>query len=109
MKMKFLPFAALLSALFLLASCLGDDDNLVLDDDTAITAFSVNQAKQYIHTKAKDGSDSTYVKSLTLTTYKFYIDQIKGEIYNTDSLPAGVDASKLLCTVSSSYSGALVI
>ena len=109
MKIKFLPFVALLSALFLMTSCFGDDDELVLDDNTAITAFSVNQGKQYIHTKAKDGSDSVYVKDVTLTTYKFYIDQLKGEIYNTDSLPAGVDASKLLCTISSSYTGALVI
>lgn len=109
MKIKFLPFAMLLSALFLLASCFGEEEELVLSDNTAITAFSVNAGKQYVHTKAKDGSDSVYVKAVTLSAYKFQIDQLKGEIYNTDSLPVGIDARKLLCTISSSYSGALVI
>ena len=42
MKIKFLPFAMLLSALFLLASCFGEEEELVLSDNTAITAFSVN-------------------------------------------------------------------
>lgn len=109
MKTKFLPFAVLFSAMFLLASCFGDDDEVELSDDTAITAFSVNAGKQYIYTKAKDGSDSVYVKAATLTGYKFCIDQLKGEIYNPDSLPAGTDARKLLCTISAPSSGALVI
>ena len=107
--MKFLPFAMLFSAMFLLASCLGDDAEVELSDNTAITAFSVSGGKQYVYAKAQDGSDSVSVSTVTLSTYKFYIDQLKGEIYNPDSLPVGVDARKLVCSVSSSYSGTLVI
>ena len=105
MKTKFLPFAMLLSAMFLLASCFGEDDDLDLSNNTAITAFSVSGGKQYVYAKAQDGSDSTYVKEVTLSKYKFYIDQLKGEIYNPDSLPAGVDARKLVCSVSTATSG----
>lgn len=110
MKMKLLPVAMLLSSLLLLASCLGDNDNdYVYDDNTAITAFQVNTVNQYLHTKAKDGSDSVYSRTLSCASYRFYIDHLKGEIYNPDSLPAGVDAKKVLCTVSCAGSGTPVI
>ena len=49
------------------------------------------------------------MKELTLSNYKFYIDQINGKIYNPDSLPCGVDAKKLLCSVSNSSAGLVVI
>lgn len=107
--MKLLPLAMLLSSLLMLASCLGENSEYVEDDNTAITAFQVNTVKQYIHTKASDGSDSVYTKTLTCTKYKFYIDQLKGEVYNPDSLPAGVDASKVMCTISCASSGTLVL
>lgn len=110
MKMKLLPIAMLLSSLLMLASCLGDNDNeYVFDDNTAITAFQVNTVNQYLHTKAKDGSDSVYSKTLTCTTYKFYVDHLKGEIYNPDSLPVGADAKKVMCTVTCAGSGTLAI
>ena len=40
--------------------------------------------------------------------YTFVIDQIKGEIYNVDSLPLGTDPTKILCnysTKNNSYAG----
>lgn len=110
MKMKLLPFAMLLSSLLMLASCLGDNDTeYVFDDNTAITAFQVNTVNQYLHTTASDGSDSVYTKTLTCTKYKFYVDHLKGEIYNPDSLPAGVDAKKVMCTITCAGSGTLTI
>ena len=60
--------------------------------------------------KTKDGlRDSLVVKELSLSSYKFYIDQLNGKVYNPDSLPCGVDAKKLLCSVSNSSSGLVVI
>ena len=95
---------------FSLVSCLEDDDNdYVYYDDSAISTFSVKTAKQYIHTTTKSGKDSVYTKTLSLSAYKFVIDQKNCEIYNLDSLPYGVDATKLLVTTSAVNSGAVYL
>lgn len=110
MKSKFAAFTLLLATVFLMASCLESDNDYTYTDDCAISSFSVTTAKQNTFVKTSDGlRDSLVVKELTLSNYKFYIDQINGKIYNPDSLPCGVDAKKLLCSVSNSSSGLVVI
>lgn len=96
-------------AVFALASCLNNDDNYTYTDDSAITSFSISSGKQYLHLTSSTGGDSVVTKDLTLSSYKFYIDQVSCTIYNPDSLPCGVDAKKLLCSVSSYNSGTVVI
>lgn len=109
MKSKFAAFILLFATVFVLASCLGSNDDYTYTDDTAISAFSVTTAKQRKYVKTSDGKrDSLVIDELTLSSYKFYIDQISGKIYNEDSLPCGVDASKLLCSATAS-SGAVLI
>lgn len=110
MKSKFAAFTLLLATVFLMASCLESDNDYTYTDDCAISSFSVTTAKQNTFVKTSDGlRDSLVVKELTLSSYKFYIDQINGKVYNPDSLPCGVDAKKLLCSVSNSSSGLVVI
>ena len=110
MKSKFAAFTLLLATVFLMASCLESDNDYTYNDDCAISSFSVTTAKQNTFVKTSDGlRDSLVVKELTLSNYKFYIDQINGKIYNPDSLPCGVDAKKLLCSVSNSSAGLVVI
>lgn len=109
MKSKFAALFLLFATVFVLASCLSTDDNYTYNDDSAITSFSISSGKQYVHVKSSTGGDSLVVKDLTLSSYKFYIDQVKCEIYNPDSLPCGVNAAKLLCSVSSVNSGVVVI
>lgn len=109
MKSKFAAFVMLLATVFVLASCLSNDDNYTFTDDSAITSFSISSGKQYVHVKSSTGADSVVTNELTLTSYKFYIDQVKCEIYNPDSLPCGTDVAKLLCTASSSNSGIITI
>lgn len=110
MKSKFAAFTLLLATVFLMASCLESDNDYTYTDDCAISSFSVTTAKQNTFVKTSDGlRDSLVVKELTLSNYKFYIDQINGKIYNPDSLPYGVDAKKLLCSVSNSSAGLVVI
>lgn len=100
----------LLSIVLLFASCLGDsEESTVYPSDAAITSFALGTLKQYVTTKAKDGSDSTYTKDVTGSTYKFYIDQVNHEIYNPDSLPYGTDVKHVLCTVTSKNSGTITI
>lgn len=109
MKSKFAAFVVLFSAVFVLASCLNTDDNYTYTDDSAITAFSVTKGKQYLHVKSSKGTDSIVTNDVTLSSYDFYIDQVNRVIYNPDSLPCGVDAKKLIVSVSSRNSGVVFI
>lgn len=73
MKIKFLVIIASLLILPLaITSCLDSDNNYELGSDDTITAFEL---------------DTIYYG----IKYKFTIDQIRGEIYNQDSVPFGSD------------------
>lgn len=110
MKSKTINIAVLLAALFSLVSCLDTNDgDYVYTDDSAVTAFSVTSAKKAVHVKASNGADSVYYTTATLTAYKFVIDQQRCVIYNPDSLPYGVDLTKLLVSANSLNSGSLVL
>lgn len=110
MKSKTINIAVLLAALFSLVSCLDTNDgDYVYTDDSAVTAFSVTSAKKAVHVKASNGTDSVYYTTATLTAYKFVIDQQRCVIYNPDSLPYGVDPTKLLVSANSLNSGSLVL
>lgn len=93
----------LFAAATLLVSCLDTNytDGVTLYDDIAITKFQITSANITKHTTSSKGEDSVYVVTdESVANYPFYIDQLRGEIYNVDSLPVGVDATKLLCEVS---------
>ena len=110
MKSKTINIAVLLAALFSLVSCLDTNDgDYVYTDDSAVTAFSVTSAKKAVHVRASNGADSVYYTTATLTAYKFVIDQQRCVIYNPDSLPYGVDPTKLLVWANSLNSGSLVL
>lgn len=111
MKIIFKPFAILLSALFLMASCLGDSesDDITYYGDAAITSFTLGTLDRTMHTLSSAGEDSTYTASVTGSDYKMYIDQAQRSIYNADSLPQGTDVSRVLCTVGSKNSGLVTI
>ena len=111
MRRFFPPLVLLCAAVSLLASCLNsDNEEVVYSDDVAITAFSIASADMTVHTTSSKGEDSTYVTSNTsLSAYKFVIDQAKGEIYNVDSLPQNIIASKLLVNCSTKNNGIAVI
>lgn len=110
MKSKTINIAVLLAALFSLVSCLDTNDgDYVYTDDSAVTAFSVTSAKKAVHVRASNGADSVYYTTATLTAYKFVVDQQRCVIYNPDSLPYGVDPTKLLVSANSLNSGSLVL
>ena len=97
--------------MLLFASCIDDDKTEVtLYDDIAITAFGLSSAKIYKHTTSSTGNDSVYAEmDGTVSNYPFHIDHLRGEIYNTDSLPAGIDASKSFCTYTTKNSGVVFL
>lgn len=107
MRRYFCPLVLLFAAVTLLASCLNsDNEDIVYSDDVAITTFSIKSAEMTVYTTSSTGEDSTYVTSNTsLSSYKFVIDHAKGEIYNVDSLPYNIDASKILVTCTTKNNG----
>lgn len=119
----------MLSGVMMLASCLGDDDNssgITYYGDGAITAFSLGTLNRtYLYNngepikKTTDGTDST--TTVDCSSYKMTIDQLSyakddagnptkmHPIFNTDSLPAGTDISRVVCTISSKNSGVIAL
>lgn len=104
MNKKLLSFLLLFSALFFFESCLDSDTDGTYYDDTAITAFSVGTLKREVINSS--GNDT--IISIDCSSYNFYIDQLNHEVYNVDSLPVGVDASKVVCTLTTKNNGIAV-
>lgn len=100
------PFLIILFVASTLVSCLkGDDDNTTYYSDTAISSFAVSNIVVEKTTKSSKGTDSTYTVSQSASSYTFYIDQDKREIYNPDSLPYGTNGTKVLVSVSTVNNG----
>ena len=105
MRRILLPFAILISSLFVLSSCLDDDNKLVYADDSAITSFTLGTLPRSYHTISSKGTDSVYRRDEDCSKYKFNIDQVKNEIFNTDSLPCGINNKKILCSLNTKNYG----
>ena len=118
MTRKFLPIALLAAGAMTMTSCLSNDDditNITYYNDTAITSFSLGTlTRTYLYNNG-DTIKKTYEQTTDSTTtvdastYTFTIDQLKHEIYNTDSLPAGTDVTKAVCTIASKNSGIIAV
>ena len=110
MKNSLMPIAVILSALFVLTSCLGDDDDdTVYPSDAAITAFSLGTLNRYITKTSSTGADSVVKSTVSGSSYRLYIDQINRTIYNPDSLPYGTDVKHVVCSIVSKNSGTVLI
>lgn len=105
MKRILIPFVVLIMGMMAVTSCLNSDDDYVYYDDTAITSFTLGTLNIVVDTTTAAGEDSTYTTTRDCSSYKFNIDQQRCEIYNTDSLPRGIVASKVVCTMYSKNSG----
>lgn len=104
--MKISHFILLLSATFVLSSCLKDNEtDINYYNDAAITAFSIGNLKRPVHAKTTAGKDTVYTVKVTGSAYKFNIDQLNNIIYNADSLPYKTDVSRVVCKISSKNSG----
>ena len=91
----------LLMTAFVMTSCLKSNNEVTLYSDASITSFSLGTLNRYLHTTSSTGGDSIIKRTMVGKNYKFNIDQIQHLIYNTDSLPVGVDAAHILCNITS--------
>ena len=100
----------LLTSMVLLSSCLDSDDvTITLNNDTAITSFTLGTLNRYVHTTSSEGTDSTYKATVTGSDYKFSIDQATHCIFNRDSLPVGTDIEHVLCSVTTLNNGGVFV
>lgn len=91
---------------FPLQSCLTDDDTeTVTYSDCAITSITLGTLKCIYHGTSSKGADSVYIGTYSAASCQFTIDQYNREIYNTDSLPAETDATKIVLTIGTKNGG----
>lgn len=109
MKRKFFTFITLLTVVFSMSSCLGDDESTTVEytNDAGITAFSLGTMDRYVTNAA--GKDTLLKSKVTGSNYSFTIDQYKCQIYNADSLPVGTRISAVLATISAKNSSYIQI
>ncbi len=107
MKKSLFSLVSAVALLAALASCLGDNDYTYYDD-AAITSFSLGTLNRYNTVLTSSGEDSIVKSTLSCAGYVFYIDQTNGTIWNSDSLPLDVDASKVVCTITSKNAGTIL-
>lgn len=109
MKRYFRLLCMAFATVMLCVSCLKDDDKNATESyrETAITSFYLGTLDQYLHTTSSTGEDSVYKVAVDCSSYKFHIDQLQHRIFNTDSLPVGVDVSRALCTISTYKRGVI--
>lgn len=110
MKIIFKHFVVLFAATLVFASCLDSDETeYTFYNDAAITSFSVSSMDVCKMLKDKQGNDSLVRTATSGTDYKFYIDHMNGMIYNPDSLPYGVDPTRILVNYTTKRSGYVML
>jgi len=96
-KAKIFIIASLVIVCFSFSSCLDkSEESTEATNDCAITNMVIGLLQRVVHTKGSAGQDTSYVTTLYGSTYPMYIDQIKREIYNPDSLPLGTKVKSVI-------------
>ena len=89
-------FAVFASTLF---SCKSDDEvteTVTISNDCIVTGVTLGNIPREMHTTGYFGQDSTYWVGINGSYYLMHIDQLNNRIYNTDSLPVGTNAGKIV-------------
>lgn len=93
----FVPILLLITALGL-NSCFNDSssDSVSTNSDCAITAVTMGTLIRTVYTTTTAGNDTSYQISVAGAAYPMYVDQLKLEIYNPDSLPVNTNIRKVI-------------
>ena len=94
-----ISFIIICFVLVFVSSCIKDDE--VENSPTCvITSIAVNDITTYLTTKASDGTDSLYTRTISGSNVKFNIDQVNGRIYSIDSLPSWTNLKRVVASFS---------
>lgn len=100
MTKKFFILGFAVMTLASLSSCLrNEEEEIVRYNDAGITAFSIKSMNIYTTARKDDGKEEKVKQVTDGGKYAFYVDQIKKEIYNVDSLPMGVDVEHVIVNI----------
>ncbi len=102
MKIKFLPIlvVGLLTVMSTMTSCLNSDvEEVTYSSETSITSFSLGTLHVKRVGKDSKGEDSTYTDTISMANYPFTINQAMRTIENKDSLPVGIDISRVITNI----------
>ena len=95
-KKSFLTLATLL-LVTMFSGCSSDNEiTSGLTPDCAITAVTMGTLYRDYQTTLDDGRDTSYVITVPGSAFPMQIDQLKNEVYNTDSLPQGTMVDKII-------------
>ena len=96
-KAKISIIASVLIICLSFSSCLNStEESTEVTNDCAITNMVIGVLQRVVQTKKSSGADTSYVTTLYGSNYPMYIDQIKREIYNPDSLPIGTKVKSVI-------------
>ena len=80
-------FVLLLSAFSLLSCGSSEEEEYPPSPYAFITSFRIDDIRSEYPAFTSDGKDTVVVKTVSMETIAFTINQATGEIYNNDSLP----------------------
>lgn len=85
-------------ACLVMGSCFSDSDsdNTHTSGHCAITTAALGNLTRTVYVKNSNGVDTSYQVALAGAAYPLYIDQLRQEIYNPDSLPMNTHVDKVL-------------
>ena len=92
-----ISFAITCLSLAIICSCIKDDE-VENSPECVIKSMSVNDITSYLTTKASDGTDSIYTRTISGKSIKFNIDQVNGRIYSIDSLPYWTNLKRVVAS-----------
>ena len=106
-KRNLLTLTLLALGASMLTACLGKSDDTELSSECALLTFSIGDIKTHKVITRDDGTDSTYTIATATSHYVFTIDQVNGQVYNTDSIPFGVQTAQVPVSSTSSTSSTI--
>lgn len=93
-------FVLFLSLLTIFSCSRSEDDGYTLSPYAFIKSFSIADIRSSYPSFTSDGRDTTVVKTVSMGSFAFTINQLTGEIYNNDSLPFATDVTKVVISLS---------
>lgn len=102
MKKQLAIYLAMCAMALACVSCLGDDDedSVIVYPYASLLSFSVGNMELPVSTVTDEGKDTTIIKLVAGSAYRFVIDDKNMQVYNRDSLPKGCNVSKVITYVS---------
>lgn len=100
MKNRLVVYFSVLIMLFVASSCSNDEAVTVTSPYAYIKSFNVRSIRSPYPSFTADGRDTIVYRTISFSTSPFTINQLTGEIYNSDSLLFATNVSKVVANMS---------